>query len=189
MSVRTPIATSRLRALAGAGAFLLGLLVLLFVLPYASDRKAQEQRAKSQAQALNARHQSELQRRKDLDARLLQDQEVLTDLEARLPSGSTGDLQWSLSKSLHALAIQEGIRLQGLKYTPATKEGGLDAVDVECTVLGLYQPLKAFMRAVEGAGLPFAVRDARLEESPEGARLVMVLRAFRPRAQQEGEEA
>jgi hypothetical protein len=44
------------------------------------------------------------------------------------------------------------------------------------------------MLALEGSGVPFAVRDGRLEESPEGARLDIVLRAFRKASGPEREE-
>jgi hypothetical protein len=44
------------------------------------------------------------------------------------------------------------------------------------------------MHDLEDSGLPFAVRDGRLEESPEGARLNIVLRAFRKAGQAEREE-
>ncbi len=184
-----PLRTSRTRALTGAICLLLGLVVLLLVLPDASDRKNQELKSLKNARASLQIQQEGLQRMKDLDARLRQDRQVLTDLESRLPAGNSGDLQWSLSRALYAIAGSEGVRLQTVKYTPPTKEGSLEAVDVEFTIIGLYTNLKAFMRAIEGAGSPFAVRDARLEESPEGVRLTVVLRAFRPRNGKEGEEA
>jgi Tfp pilus assembly protein PilO len=184
----SPLRASRTRALAGVFGLLGALLVLLFVLPDASARKQRELRARQDAQALRDRQKKDLEQMKALDQRLRQDREVLADLESRLPSGNSGDLQWSLSRALHELAAKSGVRLQSVKYSAPTKEGGLEAVDVEFTALSVYPQLKAFMLSVEGAGLPFAVRDARLEESPEGARLTVVLRAFRPRSGKEGEE-
>ena len=57
-------------------------------------------------------------------------------------------------------------------------------MDVEFNATGVYMNLKAFMLALEGSKLPFAVVSAKLEESPEGAHLTITLRAFRqsPRA-------
>lgn len=185
----SPLSTSRTRALAGAIALLAGLAVLLLALPDASARKAQEYKSRQNAKALLQQQREALVRMQDLDTRLRLDREVLADLEARLPTGNSGDLQWSLSRSLYALAAADGVRLQSVKYSAPSKEGSLEAVDVEFTATGVYQPLKSFMRAIEGAGLPFAVRDARLEESPDGVRLTVVLRAFRPRSGKEGEEA
>jgi hypothetical protein len=70
-----------------------------------------------------------------------------------------------------------------VKYGQASREGtkgsGLESIEVEFVAVGLYANHKAFMLDLEGSGLPFAVRDGRLEESPEGARLDIVLRAFR----------
>ena len=84
---------------------------------------------------------------------------------------------------LHNLTTKAGVQLQSVKYGQPSKEEskgtGLEAMQVEFTVTGLYPNIKAFMRALEGSGLPFAVEDARLEESPEGARLTGTLRAFR----------
>ncbi len=61
-------------------------------------------------------------------------------------------------------------------------------MEVEFVALGVYANHKAFMLDLEGSGLPFAVRDGRLEESPEGARLDIVLRAFRKANGPEREE-
>ena len=173
--------TSRTRALIGALALLVALLLLDFVLPDASDAVAQQRRARDQARTLK-QQQDERLRSLQADAdKLERGRATLQALEARLPKGSAGDLQWQLSRTLHDLASRNGVRLSTVKYSPPTKEGDLDAVEVEFTALGIYGPLRAYVRDLEGAGLPFAVRDARLEESPEGARLTVVLRAFRPR--------
>jgi hypothetical protein len=84
------------------------------------------------------------------------------------------------------------MRLQTVKYSLPSREGSrgtdLESVEVEFTALGLYGAQKAFMLDLEGSGLPFAVRDGRLEESPEGARLTLVLRAFRKAQVAEREE-
>jgi hypothetical protein len=80
-----------------------------------------------------------------------------------------------------------------VKYGLPSREGArgtdLEAVEVEFVALGVYASHKAFMHDLEGSGLPFAVRDGRLEESPEGARLNIVLRAFRKAGTAEREES
>ena len=79
-----------------------------------------------------------------------------------------------------------------VKYGLPSKEGArgsdLEAVEVEFVALGLYADHKSFMLELEGSGLPFAVRDGRLEESPEGARLNIILRAFRKTGTPDREE-
>ena len=106
--------------------------------------------------------------------------------------GSAGELQWNLSKTLHELARKHGLRLLTVKYGLPSREGtrgsDLEAVDVEFVTVGVYANHKAFMLELEGSGLPFAVRDGRLEESPEGARLDIILRAFRKAGGPEREE-
>ena len=97
--------------------------------------------------------------------------------------GQRRQLQWELSQILFEKAKENGVRLQTVKYGLPSREGAkgtdLESIDVEFTVLGIYQAMKPFMLAIEGSGLPFAVGSARLEESPEGARLSVSLRAFR----------
>ncbi|HEX4845374.1 MAG TPA: hypothetical protein VFV26_04090, partial [Geothrix sp.] len=134
----------------------------------------------------------QLQELQQLADRLRRGQETLENLEARLPRGSAGELQWSLSKTLHELAKKHGLRLQNVKYGLPSREGArgsdLEAVDVQFVALGVYASHKAFMLDLESSGLPFAVRDGRLEESPEGARLDIVLRAFRKAGAPDREE-
>lgn len=179
---------SRARALAGALALLAGLALLAFVLPDASDAVTQQRRARDQAKVLKVQQDDRLRTLQADADKLERGRATLQALEARLPKGRAGDLQWQLSRTLHELAVKNGIRLSTIKYSPPAKEGDLDAVEVEFTALGIYAPLRAYVRDLEGSGLPFAVRDARLEESPEGARLTVVLRAFKPRESVKVEE-
>ncbi len=177
----TSLRQSRFRALGGAVALLVGLAILTFVLPDASDSVAKKRRARDQAKALKTQQDERLKSLQEDAGKLDRGQATLVALEARLPRGSAGDLQWKLSRSLHDLAAKDNVRLSTIKYSPPAKEGDLDAVEVEFTAVGIYAPLRSYLRSLEGSGLPFAVRDARLEESPEGARLTVVLRAFKPR--------
>lgn len=181
--MNSPLRISRLRAAIGALSMVLGLAVMFFLLPDASQQLTQKLKAKAEAEQNRNQQRQRLQDLQDLQERIRRGQETLTNLEAKLPKGSAGELQWSLSKTLHALAQKHGLRLQSVKYGLPSREGSrgtdLESVEVEFTALGLYANHKAFMLALEGSGLPFAVRDGRLEESPEGARLTLVLRAFR----------
>ncbi|HJW73181.1 MAG TPA: hypothetical protein VJ486_10160 [Geothrix sp.] len=181
--MNSPLRISRLRAAIGALGMLLGLAVMFFLLPDASQQLAQKLKARAEAEQNRNQQRQRLQDLQDLQERIRRGQETLTNLEAKLPKGTAGELQWSLSKTLHALAQKHGLRLQSVKYGLPSREGSrgtdLESVEVEFTALGLYANHKAFMLALEGSGLPFAVRDGRLEESPEGARLTLVLRAFR----------
>ncbi|NWJ40015.1 MAG: hypothetical protein HXX12_03460 [Geothrix sp.] len=188
----SPLRASRLRLALGILGMAAGLGVAFFLLPDASQQLAQKQRAKREAELSRNQQVQRLQELQQLADRIRRGQDTLADLESRLPKGSAGELQWSLSKTLHAMAQKHGLRLQSVKYGLPSREGAkgtdLEAVEVEFVALGVYANHKAFMRDLEGSGLPFAVRDGRLEESPEGARLNIVLRAFRKAGAPEREE-
>ncbi|HEX9080654.1 MAG TPA: hypothetical protein VF768_00175 [Holophagaceae bacterium] len=177
------IRASRIRLVVGLVGMILGLGVMLFVLPDASQRLSRQLAARRDAELSRNKQVQELTDLRQLSNRITRGEKTLADLEARLPKGSTGDLQWQLSKTLHDLADKNGLRLQSVKYGQPNREGskdsGLESIEVEFVAVGVYANHKAFMLDLEGSGLPFAVRDGRLEESPEGARLDIVLRAFR----------
>jgi hypothetical protein len=186
------LGASRLRLGLGALGLVLGLGVAFFLLPDASQQLSQQLRAKRQAELSRNQQVQQLQELQQLDDRIQRGRATLAELEAKLPRGSAGDLQWNLSKTLHELAQKHGLRLLSVKYGLPSREGArgtdLEAVEVEFVALGVYASHKAFMHDLEGSGLPFAVRDGRLEESPEGARLNIVLRAFRKAGTAEREE-
>lgn len=183
---------SRIRLAVGGLALALALAVTVFLLPDASQQLGQKRRARQEAEQARNRQAQQLADLQQLSDRIRRGRETLANLEAHLPKGSTGELQWNLSKTLHALADKHGLRLQTVKYGQASREGtkgsGLESIEVEFVAVGLYANHKAFMLDLEGSGLPFAVRDGRLEESPEGARLDIVLRAFRKARAPEREE-
>lgn len=174
---------SRLRFLLGSAGLAVGLGIGVFLLPDASQRLNRQLSAKHEAELARQRQVQSLSDLRQLSDRIQRGEKTLADLESRLPKGSTGELQWQLSKTLHDLADKHGLRLQSVKYGQPNREGskdsGLESIEVEFVAVGIYANHKAFMLDLEGSGLPFAVRDGRLEESPEGARLDIVLRAFR----------
>lgn len=188
----SPLRTSRLRLAIGGLGLALGLGVAFFLLPDASQQLAQKLRAKQEAELNRNQQVQRLKELQQLADRIRRGRETLADLEGRLPRGSAGELQWTLSKQLHELAQKHGLRLQTIKYGLPSREGSrgtdLEAIDVEFVAIGVYASHKAFMLELEGSGLPFAVRDGRLEESPEGARLDIVLRAFRKAGTPDREE-
>lgn len=189
----SPLRASRLRLALGALGLALGLGVAFFLLPDASQQLSQKLKAKREAELSRNRQVQQLQELQQLADRLRRGQDTLASLETRLPKGSAGELQWNLSRTLHELAKKHGLRLQTVKYGLPSREGSrgsdLEAIDVEFVALGVYASHKAFMLELESSGLPFAVRDGRLEESPEGARLDIVLRAFRKAGTDREEEA
>lgn len=188
----SPLRASRLRLALGILGMVSGLGVAFFLLPDASQQLSQKLKAKREAELSRNQQVQRLQELQQLDTRIRRGLETLADLEARLPRGSAGELQWSLSKTLHELTQKHGLRLQSVKYGLPSREGSrgtdLESVEVEFVALGVYANLKAFMLDLEGSGMPFAVRDGRMEETPEGARLNLVLRAFRKAGGPEREE-
>lgn len=174
---------SAIRLGMGLTLLVMGLAGAIFFLPNAQAQKARQERNAQNAQAALRRQGEELTELEHRWERIGRDQERLTSLLGSMPSTTLGQLQWELSRHLYTLAKQHGIRVQSVKYGAPSREGakgtGLEAVDVETTLVGIYQNLKPFMLALEGSHLPFAVSSARLEESPDGGRLGLTLRAFR----------
>ncbi|WP_005037313.1 hypothetical protein [Holophaga foetida] len=169
---------------AGGGALvLLSLLAGLVMLPDAHRTRTQKQRAAQEAQKALDTQREALKTYADLAQNIQQGRKQLEDLESRLPKGSVGELQWDLSRTLHQEAQKAGVRLATVKFGLPSREGAkgteMESLEVEFTALGIYQAHKKFMLSLEKANLPFAVSSARLEESPEGARLGVTLRTFR----------
>jgi hypothetical protein len=179
----TTLRTSSIRAIVGGVLMAAALGVSLFVLPGASRQRDEQEKARVEAKRLLNAQIGLLAEQQELVDRLALDQQHLEDLEKKMPSGNVGQLQWELSQILFEKAKESGVRLQAVKYGLPSRESAkgtdLESIDVEFTVLGIYPAMKPFMLALEGSGLPFAVGSARLEESPEGARLSVSLRAFR----------
>ncbi|MBI4911459.1 MAG: hypothetical protein HY823_01875 [Acidobacteria bacterium] len=174
---------SATRAWIGAALAAAGLLVALFVLPGLSQDLSNQQRARDRAEQDLRQQEAELQGRKALAGRLAASEGELQTLEKQMSQKSIGQLQWDLSKALHDLSTEHGIRLQAVKYQAPNREAAkgtdLESLDVEFNALGVYASLKSFMLALERSGQPFAVGAVKLDESPEGARLTVLLRAFR----------
>jgi hypothetical protein len=188
-----PLRASKFRFLAGCILLLLSALVVLFVLPDASQQKAQKHKASEDAKNALGAQQQKLTALTEEDQRLTRSRKRLETLLGSMPDQSAGRLQWELSRRLYELAQKNGIRLQSLKYGTPTREGAkgtdLEVLDVEFTASGVYQNLKPFMLGLEDTRehpLPFAIAGAKLEEGPDGARLSVTLRAFRRAAKQEG---
>ena len=193
--MNTTLRSSSLRAATGACLLLAAGGVLFFVLPDAAQQRLQKQAAFDEAKKSLALQSSRLA---DLEAeqqRIDRSRKRLEALFGAMPDQSAGQLQWALSRRLYELAGKSGVRLQSLKYGAPSREGAkgtdLEVLDVDFTATGVYQNLKPFMLGLENTQenqIPFAVASAKLEESPDGARLSVTLRAFRraPRGRQEG---
>lgn len=179
----TSLRSSTIRLVAGGALCLAGLGVFAFVLPGAAqDRTRSESAAREAAKNLQ-RQKDELRAFQAEADRIREDRRILEELLRNMPAESVGSLGWKLSQKLWELSRKNQVHLVSVKYGAPSREGAkdsiLEAVDVEFTVTGIYQNLKPFMLALEGSKLPFAVASAKLDESPDGAHLTVVLRAFR----------
>jgi len=179
----TTLRTSTIRLIVGGSLALLGILIAIFVLPDASQKATQRGRAAQEARAALKRQEDELLSAQNEARRLADNREALEKLLRSMPAESVGKLHWKLSTELYSQAKKHGVRLVAVKYGTAAREGTkgslLESLDVEFTATGIYKDLKPFMLALEGSRLPFAVVSAKLDESPDGAQLTVVLRAFR----------
>ena len=191
--MNAPLRASKLRLITGCVLLVLAALVVLFVLPDASQQKFQKHKAFEDAKKALASQRDKLAALIEEDQKLTNSRKRLETLLGSMPDQSAGRLQWELSRRLYELAQKNGVHLQSLKYGTPTREGAkgtdLEILDVEFTASGIYQNLKPFMLGLEDTRenqLPFAIAGAKLEESPDGARLSVTLRAFRRTARQEG---
>jgi CRISPR/Cas system-associated protein endoribonuclease Cas2 len=167
----------------GIGLGALALLVALFLLPDASG-KAEKQRKSAQDALVNLDRQlKELSEYEEMLNWINVGRQRIADLEEHMPKGNIGDLHLSIKKTLHQIAKSSGVRLPNVKYGFPNKDGsrntGVETLDVEFKAVGVYQNLKTFMLALEGSGQPFGAASVKLDESPEGGQLIVVLRAFR----------
>jgi hypothetical protein len=167
----------------GAGLGTLAIIVAIFLLPNASGRATKERKSAQEAQTGLDRQLRELSEYQNMMDRIQAGRKRITDLEEHMPKGNIGDLQYSLRKTLFKLAGETGVNLPYIKYGVPNKDGskntGIETIDVDFTVIGVYQNLKKFMLALEGSDQPFGASSVKLDESPEGGRLSVVLRAFR----------
>ena len=175
--------SSSIRLIAGGSLAVIALGIFAFVLPDASQKRSQRQKAAAVAQASLQRQQQELEAAQAEALRIRVNREALEELLKNMPAESVGKLSWKLSRTLYDLTSKHAVRLVTVKYGAPAKEGTkgmqLEAIDVEFTVTGIFMNLKSFMLSLEASKLPFAVVSAKLDESPEGAHLNIVLRAFR----------
>ena len=181
--MNSSLRSSTFRLIAGASLALISLLLLTLVLPDASQKLAQQQKAATEATASLDRQNKELEASLAQAHQIQMNRQALDELMKHLPAESVGKLSWKLSKTLFDLTAKHGVRLVSVKYGAPAKEGtkgmNLESLDVEFTAIGIYMNLKSFMLALEGSKLPFAVVSAKLDESAEGAHLTISLRAFR----------
>lgn len=169
----------------GGGLLLLAaaLAVALFLLPDASQKRGQQEKAFRSAKVQLETQEAELGRLQARAENLRVSRERMEEVLAGMPQETEGQLKWKLSRALFDLAAKHSVRVQAVKYGAPTREGAkgtdLEALDVEFVASGLYQQLKVFMHAMEASNLPFGLTNGKLEETPEGARLTVTLRAFR----------
>jgi len=171
--------------LLGAGA------VALFLLPDASQKRVQQGKAFNQAGAQLQHQEEELQKLKARAESIRIGRERMEEVLSHMPQENEGQLKWKLSRTLYDLASKHGVRILTVKYGAPTREGAkgtdLEALDVEFVASGIYKELKAFMHAFESSHLPFGLASGKLDETPEGARMTVSVRAFRRTGQVKGE--
>jgi hypothetical protein len=179
----TGLRASKFRLIGGSILALAGLLIALFLLPDAGQKRQQKDQALADARTSQQRQDAALKSVQAESDRLRADRQSLDDLMKNMPAEGVGKLHWKLSEKLYELAKKHEVRLVAVKYGPPTREASkgsqLESVDVEFNLTGIYLNLKSFMLGLEGSKLPFAVVAAKMEESPEGAHLTITLRAFR----------
>ncbi|MCE1229883.1 MAG: hypothetical protein LWX11_10410 [Firmicutes bacterium] len=169
----------------GGGLLLLlsALIIAYVLLPDASQKRARQEKAYAEAQKRLEAQEAELTELKAKAEELRLGQKRMEEVLADLPQESEGQLKWKLSRALYDLSAKHGVRVLTVKYGAPSRAGAkgtdLESIDVEFVGVGIYPNLKTFMLGLEGSKLPFGLANARLEESPEGGRITVTLRAFR----------
>jgi gas vesicle protein len=179
----TSLRASKFRLIGGTILAVAGLVTATFMLPDASQKRLQTEKALKEASSSFDRQVKDLKNAQAEAARIKADRQALDELTQNMSAEGVGILHWKLSEKLYELSKKHGVRLIAVKYGPAAREGSkgslLESVDVEFNATGIYLNLKSFMLALEGSKLPFAVVNAKLDEAPEGGHLTITLRAFR----------
>ena len=181
--MKGPFHTSTVRAIVGASLLVLALLASIFLLPGASQERNQKQKAADEAKRVLSQQEAELAQLQKRADDIALSRACMDKTLGEMSADSIGTLQFELHKRLFELAQKHSVGIRAVKYSAPSREGAkgtdLESLDVEFTATGIYQNLKPFMLALEGSKMPFAVVNAKLEESPEGARISITLRAFR----------
>lgn len=174
---------STYRLVGGLVLLLAALTVAVVLLPDANQKRIQQEKAAQAAKATLNAQEAELGKLKTRVENLRISRERMEETLGSLSQENEGQLKWKLSRALYDFSAASATRIQAVKYGTPTREGAkgtdLEALDVEFVASGIYTNLKAFMFALEKSKLPFGLANGKLEESPEGARLTITLRAFR----------
>ncbi len=169
--------------ISGSVAWILCLLSIFIVIPQLRNSIANETKAQKDSAFDFTNKKNQLDSLIKLSDKMRQGQDSLVRIQSLLPNMPSSQLQLSLSRELHKLSRVHNVRLQSVKYARPSREGQknteLESIESEFVTTGIYSDLRAFMLSLETAGLPYAVREARLEESPEGLKLTVNLRAFK----------
>lgn len=192
-----PLRASTFRLGGGLLLLIAAIAVAIILLPDASEKRVQQEKAFKDAKTQLDAQEVELGKLKTRSENLRISRERMEEILSGMPQENEGQLKWKLSRALFDLSAAHGTRVQGVKYGSPTREGAkgtdLEVLDVEFVASGIYANLKAFMLALESSKLPFGLANGKLEEAPEGARLTITLRAFRrtgiTKADPAGEEA
>ena len=184
--MKSPLRASVLRLSIGGLLLVIAIGIAIFVLPDAERQRLEGDKASAEAEKMLASQKQGLADFQKKDDRITNSRKTLDELFGHMSAESVGVLQWNLSARLYALASKNSIRLQSVKYGATSRESSkgtdLEMLDVEFSATGVYQNMKQFMLDLEDtreSKLPFAIQNARLEESPDGARISVTLRAFR----------
>jgi len=181
--MKGPFHASTVRFIVGASLLVLALGASIFLLPGASQERQSKLNAVTEAKKVLDQQEAELAQLQKRADEITRSRACLEELLGHMSGESVGQLQWMLHKRLFEIAKENTVSIRAVKYGSPSREGAkgtdLESLDVEFTATGVYQNLKPFMLALEGSKMPFAVVNAKLEESPEGARLSITVRAFR----------
>ena len=174
--MNAPLRASKLRLITGCVLLVLAALVVLFVLPDASQQKFQKHKAFEDAKKALASQRDKLAALIEEDQKLTNSRKRLETLLGSMPDQSAGRLQWELSRRLYELAQKNGVHLQSLKYGTPTREGA-KGTDLEILDghLGYYKSGLAKYPIVPGheSSGTIAALGARVTDLAERDRVVV----------------
>ena len=173
---------SKIRFVGGFVLFVVGLLIVVFLVPGISKKHLSDSILQTNAMSLMQRQEQELSEVRVEVNRIRTSQRLLDGFMRNIPMGDAQKLHWELSNKLFELSSRYGVRILNVKYAPASRLAvigdTLESLNVDFDINGIYTNLKSFMLALEKSNHNFVVVEARLEESAEGGHLVVKLFTF-----------
>jgi hypothetical protein len=173
----TDFLTSKVRLVSGLVLFIVGLLVIIFLVPRMHEKNLSNSKLKNSALLLSQNQEKEFNDMWVEIDHIQTNQQLLDRFVKDIPFGDTQKFNWELSNRIFDLSSKYGVKVLGVKYAPTLQldiaGDALESLIADFEIDGVYIKLTSFMAALEKANRNFIVTEARLVEGAEGGHLVV----------------